>query len=188
MIDRQKAQLMRAYLDVALTGFEEHFGVAVDVDGVRFSETNAKIILSVSEISESGEVIYREAEDFKQYAHHYGLKPEWLGKNFTQAGKEFTISGLNTRAKKYKVLAVLAGHFHRELWHFEQDGTHHVIAPGLTLTRGELGWVIYDVYPDRVVQHFKPLWNAYTAEGTSEDHVVKGPLTFARHAGERVDK
>ena len=84
--------------------------------------------------------------------------------------------------RQYKVLAVLAGHFHRELWHFQQDGTHHVIAPGLTLSRGPLGWVIYDVYPDRVVQHFKPLWNAYWGEGKPEDHVVKGPLTLVRRA------
>ncbi len=84
--------------------------------------------------------------------------------------------------KEYGVLAVLAGHFHRELWHFEQDGTHHIIAPGITLSRGELGWVVYDVYPDRVVQHFKPLLSSYVAEGQSEDHVVKGPLTFIRRA------
>jgi hypothetical protein len=86
--------------------------------------------------------------------------------------------------REYKVLAVLAGHFHRQLWHFEQDGTHHIIAPGLTLTRGELGWVIYDVYPDRIVQYFKPLWNPYTADGAPEDHVVRGPLTLVRHAPE----
>jgi hypothetical protein len=86
--------------------------------------------------------------------------------------------------RQYKVLAVLAGHFHRELWHFEQDGTHHVIAPGITLSRGELGWVLYDVYPNRVVQHFKPLWNVAADDGDSKDHVVTGPLTFTRYASD----
>jgi hypothetical protein len=84
--------------------------------------------------------------------------------------------------RQYKALAVLAGHFHRELWHFELDGTHHVVAPGITLSRGELGWVVYDVYRDRVVQHFKPLWGNYTDRGESEGHVVQGPMTFFRHA------
>jgi hypothetical protein len=83
--------------------------------------------------------------------------------------------------RQYRVLAVLAGHFHRELWHFARDGTHHVIAPGITLSRGECGWVVYDVYPDRVVQHFKPLWNVVAVGGKSEDHVVVGPLVFARY-------
>lgn len=83
--------------------------------------------------------------------------------------------------KEYGVLAVFAGHFHRELWHFQQDGTHHVITPGITLSRGQRGWVICDVYPDRFVQSFKPLWSPYTAQGEAEEHVVKGPLTFPRH-------
>ena len=84
--------------------------------------------------------------------------------------------------KEYKVLAVMAGHIHRELWHFQQYGTHHVIAPGITLSRGQRGWVVYDVYPDRFVQYFKPLWSPYAAKGASEEHVVHGPLTFDRHA------
>jgi Icc-related predicted phosphoesterase len=83
--------------------------------------------------------------------------------------------------KKYRVLAVLAGHFHRELWRFEKDGTQHIVAPGITRTRGQLGWIVYDVYPDRIVQHFKPLWNRFEADGTSKANIVHGPLTFPRH-------
>jgi predicted phosphodiesterase len=84
--------------------------------------------------------------------------------------------------RQYRVLAVLSGHFHRELWHFERDGTHHIVAPGMTLTRGELGWVMYDVYRDRVVQHFKPLWNKCDTAGMPDGHLVNGPLTLLRRA------
>lgn len=87
--------------------------------------------------------------------------------------------------REYKVLAVMAGHFHRELWHFAQDGTHHVIAPGITLSRGDLGWVVYDVYPDRVVQHFKPLWNAAPTHAKGDGHIVSGTMVFPRHAPAR---
>jgi Icc-related predicted phosphoesterase len=105
----------------------------------------------------------------------YGPNPrgEWV-----RAGQAEMLALL----RQYQVLAVLAGHFHRELWHFEQHGVHHVVAPGITRTRGQLGWVIYDVYPDRLVQHFKPLWNAYEAHGMPVDHVVQGPLVWRRRA------
>ncbi|MBC8871160.1 MAG: metallophosphoesterase [Planctomycetes bacterium] len=146
----------------------------------------------------------------KTWAEHHqgGVTPaqlEWLKSKITDARQKkheiviwchVTPYGPNPRGwwirdgqeemlglcKEYEVLAVIAGHFHRELWHFQQEGTHHVITPGITLSRGQRGWVVYDVYPDRFVQHFKPLWSPYTAEGASEEHVVKGPLTFIRHA------
>ena len=105
----------------------------------------------------------------------YGPNPRgwWIRK-----GQEEMLS----LCREYKVLAVVAGHFHRELWHFHHGGTHHVITPGITLSRGQRGWVIYDVYPDRFIQYFKPMWNPYTAEGEPKEHVVNGPLTFSRHA------
>jgi hypothetical protein len=56
-------------------------------------------------LTDDGEVVTKESEDFRRYAHEYGLKPEWLGKTFESRGQEFTIVGLSTRAKKYKVIA-----------------------------------------------------------------------------------
>lgn len=105
MIDRTKAQLMRAWLEASLTSFEEHFGVNVSIGTIRFAENHAKIPLEVSRVTEDGEVISKEAEDFKRHASHFGLKSEWLGESFTERGKVFTITGLNTRAKKYKIHA-----------------------------------------------------------------------------------
>lgn len=104
-MDKQKAQQMRVFLEVALTGFEEHFGVAVKIGSIRYTDTNASMRLEVSEVSENGEVQSREVEDFKRFADAYGLSPEWLGEKFTVRGKTFTITGLNTRAKKYKIRA-----------------------------------------------------------------------------------
>jgi hypothetical protein len=42
--------------------------------------------------------------------------------------------------------------------------------------------VMYDVYRDRVVQHFKPLWNACDTRGAPDGHLLRGPLTFPRRA------
>jgi hypothetical protein len=105
MLDKTKAKLMRAYLEVALTGFEEHFGVAVKIGSIRYEATNARIPLDVSVVSDDGVILSKEAEDFKRYAYEYELKPEWLGMEFQSGGHTFTIEGLKTRAKKYKVIA-----------------------------------------------------------------------------------
>jgi hypothetical protein len=104
-MDRKTVQMMRAYLEVALTGFQEHFGVDVKVGTIRFAENNATVGLEISTVNDDGEVVTKESEDFRRYAHEYGLKPEWLGKTFESRGQEFTRVGLSTRAKKYKVIA-----------------------------------------------------------------------------------
>jgi hypothetical protein len=43
--------------------------------------------------------------DFASKAEMYGLKPEFLGKPFKSKGKDFTVYGINTQARKYSVLA-----------------------------------------------------------------------------------
>jgi hypothetical protein len=106
MIDRAKAKLMQAYLEVALTGFQEHFGVDVKLGTFRYGESNASVPLRISEIGSGGEVKTVEAENFKRFAVHYGLKPEWLGETISVNGIFMTITGLNTRARKFKVQAV----------------------------------------------------------------------------------
>jgi len=106
VIDGEKVELMRAYLEVALTGFEEHFGVQVEIGRMSYSASNVNITLQASEIGTDGTALTREAEAFKHSAHLYDMSPEWLGAHFTAMGKRFKITGLNTRAKKYKVQAI----------------------------------------------------------------------------------
>jgi hypothetical protein len=40
---------------------------------------------------------------YEQMCSQYGLKPEWLGKTFTDKGKTYTIVGLNIRSKRFPV-------------------------------------------------------------------------------------
>ena len=51
-MDRDKLKLMRAYLEAALTGFEEHFGVHVSIGNISYTTNNCKIALNVAEIKE----------------------------------------------------------------------------------------------------------------------------------------
>jgi hypothetical protein len=46
-----------------------------------------------------------EARMYTTFCSDFNLKPEWLGKTFTnEKGKAYTVSGLNPRSKKFPVL------------------------------------------------------------------------------------
>ena len=104
-MDKEKAQLMRAYLEVAMLEFEKHFNTQVEVGSIRFSDTHATIKLEVSDKTVEGEVVSKGEQDFKTFSTYYGMKPEWYGKKFVLRGVSYTITGFNKSAKKYKVLA-----------------------------------------------------------------------------------
>jgi hypothetical protein len=105
-MEKKTVEAMRAYLEVALRGFEEHFDVQVEIGKIRYGRSNAKIALQVSEVAEDGSVETVEVVAFKTQAHLYGLRPEWLGREFEHASCIFNITGLNTRARKFKIQAV----------------------------------------------------------------------------------
>jgi len=104
-MERDTVVAMRAYLEVALQGFEEHFGVQADVGKISYGDSHADIKLKVSQVNVDGTVESKEAVNFKKYANVYGLRPEWLGKEFKHQGKVFVITGINTRARKFRVQA-----------------------------------------------------------------------------------
>jgi len=45
-----------------------------------------------------------EARMYQTFCNDFGLKPEWLGKEFVYKGETYTIIGLNPRKKKFPVL------------------------------------------------------------------------------------
>lgn len=101
--------------------------------------------------------------------------------------------------KEHEVLLCLSGHYHRGLWHGEEEKTHYLVLGGTALVKGgALGWCLFDVYPDRIVMHQKPLFFAFendsavkihafsewlTYETLREVHpyIQQGPLTMKRH-------
>jgi len=64
--------------------------------------------------------------------------------------------------KKHKVRLSLSGHYHRGLWQAQIDKTDYFVLGGTALVKhGWLGWCLFDVYPDRIAMHQKPLFFAY---------------------------
>jgi len=101
--------------------------------------------------------------------------------------------------KEHKVLLSLSGHYHRALWHGHEEETHYLTLGGTALVKGGgVAWCAFDVYPDRVVMHQKPLFFEYEKAGVERIHTAndwlnytdmkakhpytqQGPLTIKRH-------
>ena len=101
--------------------------------------------------------------------------------------------------KQHKVLLCLSGHYHTGLWHGHEDETHYLVLGGTAMVGGgALGWCLFDVYPDRIVMHQKPLFFGYEKPGVegvhsrndwipyellkkSAPYIQQGPLTLQRH-------
>lgn len=81
--------------------------------------------------------------------------------------------------KKHKVLLSLSGHYHRGLWHAREEETHYLTLGGTALVKqGGVAWCSFDVYPDRIVVHQKPLFFAYERPGVDSIHTGNGWLSY----------
>ena len=107
-MDRQKAKDIREFIEtnISFTELEEKFGVKVTLKSGNYTNSNLAMKIEFADIGENGEVNTREAEDFKARAELYGLKPEDLGREFSNGNDTFKITGLKPRSRKFPILAV----------------------------------------------------------------------------------
>jgi len=81
--------------------------------------------------------------------------------------------------KKHSALLSLSGHYHRGLWHGHEEKTHYLTLGGTALVKGGcVGWCVFDVYPDRIVIHQKPLFFAYETADVQRVHTANGWLDY----------
>jgi len=99
--DHTSIRFLQAAVSDALGKVGETFGVEFKVGGGRFTPTRFTCRLDVTIAGAEPQ----EAEDFRQYAEMFGLKPEDLGRTFLDRGRRFTLVGLLPRSRSYPVLA-----------------------------------------------------------------------------------
>jgi hypothetical protein len=104
IITRSALKVLKNDIDAALVALGEKHGVVLETGNGRFSPSNATVKLKISCINKGGEVLSKEAEDFKQDCWKFGLQPEDLGKSFRSNVKEWKVVGLLPRSRKYPVL------------------------------------------------------------------------------------
>lgn len=103
--DRQACRDVRKELDLALAELGKKLGLSIKSGRGSFTPTDLTIKVECAVIGDGGEVMNKEATEFKQYAKSYGLEPTDLGKKFPFRHDEYTIVGLKGRSYKFPILA-----------------------------------------------------------------------------------
>lgn len=91
---------VRVEIEAAMkTIFDKH-GMAVDVGSMRYTANDFTMKIKVI----AGTKADAAEKNFNSFAYLFGLEG-LFGKKFTNAGKTYTIAGINHRAKRYPVIA-----------------------------------------------------------------------------------
>ena len=101
--DRATCRMVSQAIEKAVQGVAEEFGIGIRRGRGTFSGPTFTMKLECG-IKENGEVLTKEAQDFKQLASAYGLKPTDLGRTFCLRGNSYKIVGLKARSTKYPIL------------------------------------------------------------------------------------
>jgi hypothetical protein len=103
--DRNNLKVLRADIDAALKAVGEKHGIVLTCGNASFLPTTATLKVECATKAADGQIVTREAEDFKRYAAMIGMQPSDLGKTFRQNGKTFKIEGYNSKARTMPIIA-----------------------------------------------------------------------------------
>ena len=99
--DKPTLKMVREALAATLDGLQEELGIQLKIgNSISFSANTFTTKLTGSLFSHDP-----LAEDWEKYAHVYDLDVTWIGKQFPSNGKTYTIVGLDTKKRKYPVIA-----------------------------------------------------------------------------------
>lgn len=93
-------------IEEALQDIAKKHNVQIRRGNGTYGETNATLKLEISDISEDGSVLDKEAETFLSMATIYGFKPDDLNRVFISNGDKYSITGMNPRRSKYPISAI----------------------------------------------------------------------------------
>jgi hypothetical protein len=91
-------------MEQAMKAVAAKYGLEIKIGNTRFSGSNASSKFEMMTISESGDVITKEAIDFNRYKNYKGIEAN-LGDSFQYQGNTYTIIGYKPRSNKYPILA-----------------------------------------------------------------------------------
>lgn len=103
-MDREAVRLIASRIESELQNLSNELGIDIQRGRGTYRDGSLSLKLEISLITESGEVLTKEAQDFKSAAHLYGLQPEDLGREFINVnGERCVITGLKRRASRYPI-------------------------------------------------------------------------------------
>ena len=103
-INRSNIRILREEMQNALDAVAKKHGVQIKFGNASFTPSMFTIKTEVAIQGGEGEVVGKEAEDFKLYCMGWGFEPSDLGKEFDYLGDVFKIVGAKPRSKKYPII------------------------------------------------------------------------------------
>lgn len=105
--NKSNLKTIRADIDAALAAVESKHGVKFSLGNIRYSTNDFRCKLEcVSTADANGNAINVDKANFERLAVMVGVKKDAFGKSFTKRGKKYTITSINTRARKFPIQAV----------------------------------------------------------------------------------
>lgn len=103
-MDRDAVRLIASRIESELQNLANELGIDIARGRGTYRDGSLSLKLEISLITETGEVLTKEAQDFKSMATLYGLQSEDLGREFTNSsGDRCVITGLKRRASRYPI-------------------------------------------------------------------------------------
>lgn len=107
---RSNLTVIRADIESALATVEKQHGVSFKFGRLTFTDNEFGGKLQCFSASDSkGNAVNIDKQNFESKAWMVGVDKSAFGKTFRSNGRKFTITGLNTRAKKYPIQASTVG-------------------------------------------------------------------------------
>ena len=98
--DKPSIKAIRMAMDEALAKVSKEYGIKISTGNARFSSDEVTFKVKANVIGTGGVVKTKEAQAWDIYAKHEGLGHLSVGDTINLQGKQFTIAGYNTRARK----------------------------------------------------------------------------------------
>jgi len=98
--DKPTIKAIRVAMDDALAQVEKAYGIKISTGNARFSGNEVTFKVKANTVTDSGSAITKEAQMFDIVKHQHGISHLSVGDQVTLQGKQFTIKGFNTRARK----------------------------------------------------------------------------------------
>lgn len=103
MLDIKTVKMIGMDVEKALIDVSKKYNVNIKRGSTRYDSNNMNMKLEISVINSNGDVMSREAMDYKNYAPMYNIESE-LGDVIYHMGKEYKVVGWKPRSTKYPVL------------------------------------------------------------------------------------
>lgn len=94
--DRNNLDEIRADINAALESVAEKHGITLSIGNISYESTRFTTKLT----AQTGDGSEHEQKEFARNCWRYNIPESWYGKSFVAEGQTFTITGINTRARK----------------------------------------------------------------------------------------